>query len=908
MADEAVREAILYRLDDTLFVEAGAGTGKTTALVGRIVQLARRDPAVMPQIAAITFTEAAAAELRARIRAQLEKAAATEPALARAVDELDEAAISTLHSFALRILGEHPVEAALPPGLEVLDETRSALAFEERWGRLLDDLLEHPVCSEVVLRGLAAGLNLDSVKEIARVFHQHWDRLAAVPAGPPGLTPVDAAPVVAAARKASEWLDPQRCTDEADRLRGWLSGLAAWADALEGSRGDLETLQLLTDPPDPRKPPPGSNQAWLGEVENVRQAAAAVVTARDASLCAVRENVLLHLVDAVRRFTLDEVQRRRADGRLDFHDLLVLARDLVRDIASVRASLRERFSHVLIDEFQDTDPLQVELAVLLGTGAGAGTGADEPLEDGRLFFVGDAMQSIYRFRRADIRLFSRMRDLVEKPQHPRDREETTCAAPTTSGVERRPPRPSAAQVVSSRALTDNWRSVPGILEWVNTLFLERVGDGIPGVQPSYEALVASRPPLANEVPVVVLGHGHDTPVGAVREAEAAEVAATITRIRSEGWLVRPGRSGGEGTGAGPAQYRDIAVLLPTRTSLPRLEVALDEAGVPYRVDSASLVWGTQAVRDVLNVLRAIDDPTDEIALVAALRSPMFGCGDDDLLAYHQAGGAWDLRVPGTAAGLAEPGGGHPVIAGLCELLRLHEHRWWLGVSAMVERVTRELRCFELAFAHKRPRDHWRRLRWVIEQARAFEAAGGPTLRDFVDWATVQGEDGIRVRDAALPESDDDAVRILTVHGAKGLQFPVVVLSGLNNEIRGQNPPAQLLWDDDGRVEVKTWKGFETSGFAALSEIERTMDEHERLRLLYVAATRAEDHLVVSVHHPNKGGDSHARQLSSFCEAHPDLWRRLDAAARPARPPPARPPARPPPARPPPRRRRRPRSP
>ena len=829
MADETARRTILTQLAQTLFVEAGAGTGKTASLVGRIVELARRDPGVMPRVAAITFTEAAAAELRDRIRAALEMAAVADPSLQQAVDQLDEAAICTLHSFALRILTEHPVEAALAPGVDVLDETRSALAFEERWGRLLDQLLDDPVCDDVVVRGLAAGLNLDSVREIARVFHQHWDRLEGAAIEPPALTTVDTAGVIAAVRAASAWLAADRCTNQNDSMWRWLSPLPPWADTLERSVGELETLHLLANPPGNENPPKGAKAAWGDAIDDVREAAIAVATSRAALLRQGRQEVLLHLLAAVRRFTLDEVQRRRDDGRLDFHDLLVLARDVVRDVASVRASLRERFSHLLIDEFQDTDPLQVELATLLAAGHDAEEGR---LEDGRLFFVGDAMQSIYRFRRADIRLFSDVRDLVAGGVH----------------------------------LTDNWRSVPGILEWVNALFTEKVGPGLAEVQPPYEALVASRPPGGPEVPVVILGHGHDSNVGTVRQVEATEVAATIARIRAERWAIR----------SGTAAYRDIAVLLPTRTSLPHLEVALDEADIPYRIDSASLVWGTQSVRDLLNVLRAIDDPTDEIALVAALRSPLFACGDDDLLAFSQADGRWDLRRRGPA----DLGDTHPVIAGLAELRRLHEQRWWAGVSGMVERVLRELRCFELAFAHKRPRDHWRRLRWVLEQARAFEAGGGGTLRTFIDWATLQGDDEIRVREAALPESDDDAVRILTVHGAKGLQFPVVVLSGLNNQIQTITRPASVLWDQDGRVEAKTWKGFETAGFAALAEAEKVMDEHERLRLLYVATTRAEDHLVVSVHHPNRGGDSQARQLSRFCDEHPQLWRRLDPPAAP----------------------------
>ena len=203
----------------------------------------------------------------------------------------------------------------------------------------------------------------------------------------------------------------------------------------------------------------------------------------------------------------------------------------------------------------------------------------------------------------------------------------------------------------------------------------------------------------------------------------------------------------------------------------------------YRVESSSLVWGTQEVRDLLAVLQAVDDPTDEVALVAALRSPALVCTDADLVEYRQAGGRWTVR----AACPEVLGTGHPVCRALDVLRGLHERRWWEGVGAIVERGARELRFFELAFAHPRPRDHWRRLRFVLDQALAFEEAGGRTLRQFVEWAEQQGADEARVREPVLADADDDAVRILTVHGAKGLEFPIVVLTGLNREGWGQAP-------------------------------------------------------------------------------------------------------------------------
>src|SRR4051794_6866600 len=176
VSDQAAREEIRTSLDATLFVEAGAGTGKTTALVARIVNLVRSGVPIR-QLAAITFTEAAAAELRDRIRSELERAAKSEPQLAGAVAEVDNAVISTLHAFAQRILMEHPLEARLPPSVEVLDEIQAGLAFEQRGAAFLDQRLGDERYADVVLRGMATGLRWDSVEHIARVLGDHWDRL-----------------------------------------------------------------------------------------------------------------------------------------------------------------------------------------------------------------------------------------------------------------------------------------------------------------------------------------------------------------------------------------------------------------------------------------------------------------------------------------------------------------------------------------------------------------------------------------------------------------------------------------------------------------------------------------------------------------------------------------------------------
>ena len=834
MTDAVAREAVAARLADTLFVEAGAGTGKTTALVGRILALVESG-VPMRGIAAITFTEAAAAELRDRIRAALVQAAHEGRVGAESVAEVDEAAISTLHSFAQRLLAEHPLEAGLPPSFDVLDEIQASIEFDERWSAFVDRLLDDHAYEAALLRGFATGLGLPALRDVAAVLADHDDKLADSGAGlsPPGpLPPVSADALVAAMREAARFL-PQ-CAADDDRLRAHLGKLADWADRLAAAaaRSEVELLHQAASLPS-LACSMGRQENWECPTEDVRAACQSADEAKNALLDGVRQQVLGALLGALARFTRQGAVERAQAGRLAFHDLLVRARGLLRHHPEVRASLSERYSHLLIDEFQDTDPIQIELAVLL-TAAGGEARPWHELEPapGRLFFVGDAKQSIYRFRGADISLFLRVRrQMVEAPLQ----------------------------------LTRNFRSVPGILRFVNHLFTALMGEGAEGAQAAYEPLAPARDESAPAV--VVLGDEAVGNVGRVREQEAADIAATVERVVREAWPVGDnGRSGG----MRPANLADIAILLPTRTSLPQLEAALEDADIAYRVESASLVWSTQEVRDLLAVLHAVDDPTDEVAVAAALRSPALACGDDDLFAYRQAGGRWS--VTGVPPESLAPE--HPVAAGMRTLRALHDDRWWTTPSALVERVIRELRLMELAFAHRRPRDHWRRLRWVLDQARAFEEAGGTTLRAFLTWAERQAADESGAREAVLPEADDDAVRILTVHGAKGLEFPVVVLSGLNRIAGGGGPGGRVLWNEDGSPEAKAGR-FATPGFAPLAEREKDMERHEQLRLLYVATTRARDHLIVSLHR-TKSDRSQAAEVARVIAEVPDLWRRLDA--------------------------------
>ena len=421
--DAEQRRRIADDLDSTLFVVAGAGSGKTTALVRRVLALVETGAAELGQIAAITFTEKAATELRDRVRSELERALATdlapEPAerYRLALGQLDGAAIGTLHSFAQRILSEHPIEAGLPPRVEVVDEVSSAVAFERRWWTFRDELLADPGLERTVVLLTAAGVKFESLRTVAVAFNDNWDlveeRVPARAADPP-----DAVGLLAPVLTEIDRICAEPCRDPDDTLYRFLRPVVDYAAWLRTITDEVDLLEAL-DPDGPTKPPSfragsrGKQQSWTGNPAQVRSDLSAAGDRLGDLRGTVANACVKRLGSELRRFTLEAARERREAGQLEFHDLLVRARALLRDPVNgeaVRAGLHGRYRRLLLDEFQDTDPIQVELAVLIAATPGrraTGEAHWTSLEvvPGHLFFVGDPKQSIYRFRRADIATF-----------------------------------------------------------------------------------------------------------------------------------------------------------------------------------------------------------------------------------------------------------------------------------------------------------------------------------------------------------------------------------------------------------------------------------------------------------------------------------------------------------------------
>lgn len=816
------RRRVIEALNETLFVEAGAGSGKTSCLVDRFTALVESGVSA-DRIAAITFTTKAANELAERIRARLSQRAREGSALClEGLSLLDRSAICTVHSFAQRILTEHPIEAGLPPNITVVDDIAAAVAFEARWDDYLDRLLADPEMERPVRLFLASGGTVKHLHDLAVVFNENWD-LVTERAGRyvPAIPPLDVSDILAALGEIIGLAD--ECTSESDKLFAHLTGpVTEFERVLRHAVDDDQKLELLTGTR--FKYRIGQKGNWPdSDLDAIRERLTSLNDGM-ASLCKRFHEAALQVMGAsLADFTREGAEGRRAAGELDFHDLLVFARAVLRDPVhgpGVRAALATRYQRLLIDEFQDTDPIQVELAVLIASDdpdAGTKDWRTVATRPGHLFFVGDPKQAIYRFRRADIATFLDTRDHL---------------------------------VGETETLDHNYRTAETVVDWVNATFSQLIQES-PGSQPEYTSLVSVRknPDIGPAVAFIGREHEGKPRAAELRDAEAYDVAVAIREAVDGQWMVGE-RQADNAEIWRPARWSDIAILLPGRSSLSELQPALDAAEIPYRVEASSLVYETREVRELMTIIRAVDDPTDSLLIVAALRTPSFGCGDDDLLVWRRRyGGSWDYLNPAPEDAPAD----HPVAVGLGWLRNLHEQRTWSSPSEIVEMVLRQGRFFELGATVRRPRDLWRRLRFVLDQCRAWEEAGGVTLRQYLRWVAGQAAKGDRAKETVLPETDDDAVRILTIHSAKGLEFPIVVVSGLTAAMVRPPRDVQVRFPNSDGWAIRIKKDLTTQDYDDTVEVEEQRDRDERIRLLYVAATRARDHLVVSVHRKEDDG-------------------------------------------------------
>ena len=814
LRDQAARERIAHQLGENLSVEAGAGTGKTSVLVERVTNTLAAGAATVDELVVITFTEKAAAELSTRVRDALELRALAATGeererLEAAARDLYRCHIETIHSFAGSLLRERPVEARIDPLFEVVDGLGGSLSFGAAYESFQDELLSSR--SPALDRALRRGFGLQEIRETTELINDYrYLRPLNIPASEEGQLAVHLAEFRRIADELSALLI--ECAPGDDTAVVIVEGIVDWTDRIQslGTEAEQE-FELLYRPAAHTHLSKGSKANWgdqgKGQLKTLQEEYRAAHAAAQDGL---RTEAILGLLPRIEQFVDDYEQQRRKAGEPDFDDLLFWAAELLRTNQPARDYFRGRYRVVLIDEFQDTDPVQAELALLL-------TSDQEPGSDwrslrpepGRLTVVGDPKQSIYRFRRADIAIYDQVR------------------AGALAGADER--------------ISTNFRSNPQLLSALNAVF-DNVLVRQPGVQPgNVELGVPPCAPVAQRPPVVVAIGEPEAKLSAdeLRREEARTIAAVLQAAHRERWEIRDRHRDNEWR---PCRWGDMSILMPARTGIGNYEDALAGAGIPYRHEGSRDFYQRQEVRDLIWVLAAVDDPTDRLALVGALRSSAFAINDEDLVRHRAEAGSLSYRSPTEGPSAA-------VNDALAELNQLHRMRTRLSLAEIVRRIVERTRLVEFALTRPDGDQGAANLLAIVDQARLFAAAGGGGLRPFIrHLRDSMAEEQIEI-EATVAEETDDVVRIMTVHGAKGLEYPIVALAnlGARNVHRAEPVPREQERFLHFRVGAQTagrHGHFKTPGYDEAWEQEKQYVDAERLRLLYVATTRARDHLIV----------------------------------------------------------------
>jgi ATP-dependent helicase/nuclease subunit A len=834
LEDADARRIIEDALDESLLVEAAAGTGKTTELVRRIARVIARGTTTIDKVVAVTFTRKAAGELKIRLRHELDrqsKSAGPEERvrLEEATARLEEARIGTIHSFCAEILRERPVEARVDPMFEELGEDEAPRLFRRAFGRWMQEKLTDPPPG--VARAMSRKLRWDR-RTPAEKLLEAGQRLVEWRDSPARWTKkrfdrtTEIEQLLDRVRALA--IDSSRCDDPRDRLHQNLACTRELTLELDRREQDAprdydfvegRLIELLSDlrrsqakgtgpfgPGITRESVLRAKDSLEAELERFQRRA-------DADLAAALQGELQEVIDRYE----DEKNRT---GKLDFGDLLLRVRDLVRDDAGVRAFLQARHSHLFIDEFQDTDPLQTEILLLLS--------ADDPSHTdwrtirpapGKLFLVGDPKQSIYRFRRADVVLYQQVRRTLSQ-----------------AGV----------RVVH---LSRSFRAPEPIQRAVNFAFEPEMIEDPASGQPGYVPLEGG-PALENASQPAIVAlpvpepHGRYGTVykSAVEASLPGAVGAFVEWLLTQsGWTVRDPKQPDQRV---PIQPRHVCILFKRYLSFgfdvtaPYVR-SLEGRNVPHVLVGSRSFFEREEVEALRAALASIEWPEDELSAYATLHGPLFGIPDDILLRWKRARGSFaPLDTDEHAEIEPEIAAVQSALTFLMRLSRERNDRPIVDTLNTLLDATRAHAGFALRPAGNQVLANVQR---ICDLARSFELSGGLSFRGFVE--RVDEEAGKeRSSEAPIFEEGTEGVRIMTVHAAKGLEFPAVILADLTNALSFKSPDRYL--DQARGLSATRLMGCAPWELTEHLEEEKLRDEAEGVRVAYVAATRARDLLVV----------------------------------------------------------------
>ena len=882
VTDAPDRERIRTSLDETLIVEAAAGTGKTTELIHRIVNVLAQGRAEVDRIVAVTFTEKAAGELKLRLREGLEHArhdlrqqGLSDPGripnpesriaeqrrnLEQALEHLEEAHISTIHGFCADLLRERPLEARVDPRFEVLLEPEAKRLYGQAFDLWLQRALDDPPeglrrslrrTSRVQAFGSDEGTGGGPTARLQKAgwalvewrdFPTAWrrarfDREAEIDRLVPKLhefADLTRRPAKISdnlyrstqpARRVSDHirlLEQARAGRDGDGIEAMVVHLASDGDFLNLKKGwgaqygkSATRAEILA-----------SHTALIPHLRRF-------VRAADADLAACLQHELITTVHAYEDLKVQA-------GKLDFVDLLLRARDVMRDEAAVRADFQERFTHIFVDEFQDIDPLQAEILLLLAS--------DDPAvrnwqrvtpKPGKFFSVGDPKQSIYRFRRADVGVYQDVGAQLEKAGARRVR------------------------------LTTSFRASPSIQNVVNAAFAPLMTGDRDALRAEYIPLSPERADPVDQPAVVALavprpyGRNRKVALIAVERSLPDAVGAFVESLIDEsGWTVterEPNRFRGSGLGTRdserrvPVSARHICLLFRrfekfgSDMTRPYVE-ALEARGIPHLLVGGKTFHNREEVETMRAALAAVEWPDDELSVFATLRGSLFAVGDELLLEYHHRFGRLhpfrlpeELRAMTTTTLAPSAQRLAPAVQALELLQSLHRRRNRVPVTETIGRLLDATRAHAAFVMRPSGEQALANVLHIAELARQYEAGGGISFRGFVEQLREEAE-GSQAAEAPILEEGTDGVRIMTVHKAKGLEFPVVILVDMTASLARQS--ASRYIDPERRLCAQRLAGWSPPDLLEHEEVEVRREQAEGVRIAYVAATRARDLLVV----------------------------------------------------------------
>ena len=849
----------VFRFESDIVVSAGAGSGKTAALVELYLRLVAGEtsfprPLAVEEIVAITFTDKAAVEMRERVRTALAERQARGDSAApweKLLRALSTAPIATFHSFCARLLRENPAEAGVDPAFALLDQPAAEAELQAALGEVIEGELKNRtpeircLLEQYPLSGAGRGKGL----------REHLLELRRKRA-------TGGADEVSLLRRAEQW------NREAEvlfrRNARELEGLVAEAEILLAGKElafhrKLRDLPLLSCAPISLDEE-GTAQRLVamaecicgnwGKEKPLKERLEGCINGLRLAYWQVRSAphvaaLLLLSAKVEEAYRLRKARR----GGLDFDDLQVKARDLLRDDPRLRSECRRRFPVVMVDEFQDTNPLQKELVGLLCG------------EEQRLFIVGDPKQSIYLFRGADVSVFGQARD------------ETVAAG--------------------GRALyfRESFRSREGIIAFVNRFFGDVMAagtqSGLKGAdfEVTYGAedhLEPKRRDWVGAPCVELLALDVDGTSEEKRCSEARAIARKILRLvvsgedgvsvfdavteKEEGSELKTQNSSGPQFGSKlrtafvprKPRFGDIALLLRRFTHLKLFERELRRHGIPYYVVKGKGFYRCQEVLDLLNCLRYLEFGGDLASLAGLLRSPLCGVSDETLYLLSRLDGGigrWEKSFSGSPVtghrspvlDRIDPADRERLASLACLMERLRPLRDRLTLAELMEEILTGTDFASTLLTTFQGEQKVANLRKLIEFSRSFSGAAEGGLRSFVNYLAELVETEPTEAEAAISAEGEDVVRLMTVHQSKGLEFPVVFLPELGAGQPHDHAPVQ--YDDPFGVGLKlalpggAWEP--TLASRAIAELRSRKEGAELKRLLYVAATRARDYLIFS---------------------------------------------------------------